>query len=116
MFLDAFVMINRRTASYEAQPAVYSLPVGREVKLLPEGFKRRGVKIMSRRLSKSDFCESCLEIGCGNDRSTTVEEILDSPGYPTLGYPSLNYTILYGLQDNGGCSSCIDMVESATGM
>jgi len=70
---------------------------------------------MSRKLSTSEFCESCLKIGCTNDRSMTVKEILESPGYPNLlGYSSLNYTILYGLQDNGGCSSCINMVERAT--
>jgi len=70
---------------------------------------------MSRRLSTSDFCESCLKIGCSNDGSMTVKEILDSPGYPNpVGYSSLNYTILYGLEDNGGCSSCINKVKRAT--
>jgi hypothetical protein len=70
---------------------------------------------MTRKLSTSEFCESCLEIGCGNDRSITVKEILDSSGYAhPLGSSSLNYTIMFGLQANGGCSSCITVVESAT--
>jgi hypothetical protein len=72
---------------------------------------------MSRQLSTSDFCESCLKIGCGNNRSSTVRELLNSPGYSNpMGYTALNYTILYGLKDNGGCSSCINKVERATGM
>jgi hypothetical protein len=70
---------------------------------------------MSRKLSTSDFCESCLEIGCTNDRSLRVKKILESPGYSDpRGYPDLNYTILYGLVENGGCSSCINMVKRAT--
>ena len=70
---------------------------------------------MSMQLSTSDFCESCLEISCGNDHSMTVKEILNSPGYHNfLGYSGLNYTILYGLEENGGCSSCINMVKRAT--
>ena len=69
---------------------------------------------MSRELSTSDFCESCLKIGCGNDRSTTVREILNSPGYHNMGYMGANYTILGGLQNNGGCPSCINMVKNAT--
>jgi len=70
---------------------------------------------MSRQLSTSDFCESCLKIGCTNDRSMTVEKILDSPGYSQpMGYSTLNYTILYGLEENGGCSSCINTVKRAT--
>jgi hypothetical protein len=70
---------------------------------------------MSRKLSTSDFCASCLEIGCTNDRSLTVKEILNSPGYPNpMGYESLNYTILYGLEENGGCPNCINTVKRAT--
>jgi hypothetical protein len=69
----------------------------------------------SRQLSTSDFCESCLEVGCGNDRSITVRHILNSPGYPNLaGYSSLNYTIQYGLEENGGCPSCINTAKNAT--
>jgi len=69
----------------------------------------------SRQLSTSDFCASCLEIGCGNDKSMTVKEILNSPGYPNpMGYSSLNYSILYGLEENGGCSSCINTTRNAT--
>jgi len=67
---------------------------------------------MTRTLSTSDFCESCLEIRCAGN---TVKEILNSQGYATpIGPCSLNYSILYGLQDNGGCPGCINMVESAT--
>ena len=69
----------------------------------------------SKKLSKSDFCASCLEIGCTNDRSMTVKYILDSPGYQDVrGYSSLNYTIQYGLEDNGGCSRCINTAKNAT--
>jgi hypothetical protein len=69
----------------------------------------------SRKLSTSDFCGSCLGIGCGNDGSMTVQEILNSPGYSNpMGFSSLNYTIQYGLEENGGCSSCIYMAQSAT--
>ena len=71
---------------------------------------------MSRKLSTSDFCKSCLKVGCTNDRSMTVEEILNSVGYSNpVGALSLNYTIQYGLEENGGCSSCINMVKRATG-
>ena len=71
---------------------------------------------MSMRLSMSDFCGSCLEIGCGNDRSFTVKELLNSPGYlNTMAFMDLNHTILYGLEDNGGCPSCKNMVKRATG-
>jgi len=69
----------------------------------------------SRQLSTSDFCASCLEIGCTNDKSTTVKQLLNSPGYQNpMGYSSLNYTIQYGLEDNGGCSRCINTAKNAT--
>ena len=66
------------------------------------------------RLSTFDFCESCLKIRCGNS-SITVKEMLNSPGYAhPLGPVEINYTILFSLQDKGGCSNCINMVKSAT--
>jgi hypothetical protein len=70
---------------------------------------------MPRKFSPSDFCGSCLEIGCASDGSGTVRETLNSPGYSTpLGRFDINYMILLGLKNNGGCSSCINMVERAT--
>ena len=67
------------------------------------------------RFSTSDFCESCLKIGCGEDRSITVKDFLDSPGYAHPLVPAnINYAILFGLEDNGGCPSCINKAKSAT--
>ena len=70
----------------------------------------------SRQLSTSDFCAKCLNVRTGNDGAgMTVKEILNSPGYPDpRGYSGLNYSIQYGLEDNGGCSSCINVAKNAT--
>ncbi len=71
---------------------------------------------MAMRLSISDFCSSCLEVHLGNDAAgPSVKEMLLSPGYVSSIGPSIaNYSILYGLEDNGGCLSCINMVRRAT--
>jgi len=73
---------------------------------------------MSRKLSTSDFCNSCLEIGHPNDPNNpdlSVKGILNGRGYALpSGYMDLNSLILYILQENGGCSSCINMVKQAT--
>ena len=71
---------------------------------------------MAMKLSTSDFCQSCLKIRCGNDGGAgTVKELLLCSGYQDpRGFSFLNNTILYCLEDNGGCSSCLTKVRKAT--
>jgi hypothetical protein len=71
---------------------------------------------MAIKLSTSDFCESCLKVRCGNNGGAgTVKELLLSPGYQDpRGYSILNNTIQYALEDNGGCSNCLNKVRQAT--
>jgi len=62
------------------------------------------------RVSKVDLCDSCRKIRQRmNDGSfsDTVEELLECVGYKKPeGTFALNPTLLFFLEDNGGCNSC----------
>jgi len=75
---------------------------------------------MSRILSKSDLCSSCLKIRQRlNDgsMSPTIEEFLGCEGYrqpETRDF--INEMLLFRLEEFGGCSSCINMLKRANGI
>jgi uncharacterized protein (TIGR02145 family) len=51
----------------------------------------------------------------GNLSGMTIEEFLNSPGYNApMGYIAINPIILLYLEENGGCSSCINLLKLAT--
>ena len=71
------------------------------------------------KISKTDLCNSCLKIRPRmNDGSLgmAIEDLLDSKGYnQPMGFFMGNHAILLYLQENGGCSSCINLFQRATG-
>lgn len=66
------------------------------------------------KVSKHDLCSSCRKIrpimSGGKPASFIIEEFLDSPGYNMpMGEMMGNQMLLLHLQDNGGCSNCINL-------
>jgi len=74
---------------------------------------------MSKKISKEELCYNCRQIhpimSNGNPYESSLGEYLDSVGYQN---PSarvfMNQQILHFLKNNGGCSSCIGLLERAT--
>jgi hypothetical protein len=70
------------------------------------------------KVSKSDLCSSCLAIRQrlnNGSLSETIGEMLECKGYQTpLGIVDLNHAMLFYLEQNGGCQSCISVFKRAT--
>lgn len=67
------------------------------------------------RISKYDLCGSCRKIRPRmNDGSLgdPLEEFLEYPTYSTMP-DMMNKGLLFYLENDGGCSSCISMVRRA---
>ena len=47
-------------------------------------------------------------------RGTSIEDLLDSVGYNSGGHVIMNQMILFYLEEDGGCDSCISIVRRAT--
>jgi len=73
---------------------------------------------MIKRIRKEQLCSSCREIHAtmndGNPFSLSIENMLDSPGYQGMMFGVLNQVILFHLQENNGCQSCINLFMEAT--
>ena len=68
------------------------------------------------KISKYELCSSCRKISPVMSNGSTpasIEEMLDSPGYNQPGGDIIfnQIWILPSLQNFGGCSSCIRLVE-----
>jgi hypothetical protein len=66
------------------------------------------------KLSKYDVCDSCRGIRLSD--GSTIGELFDSKGYNSpnpIGAMMLNLSILAGLEDKGGCPSCINVLRRA---
>jgi len=76
---------------------------------------------MSRRIKKEELCNSCRNIhpvlNGGEISDKSIENFLDSKGYndQSLFYLSINEKILMNLEDNCGCSRCINLLKSVIG-
>ena len=72
------------------------------------------------RIKKHQLCESCRLIhpimSGGKAYKDSVGEILDSEGYnaPSGMYIMINQMVVGYLQDNKGCSMCINVLKRAT--
>jgi len=73
---------------------------------------------MIKKIRKEQLCSSCRGIHAimndGNPSSLSIENILDSPGYQGVMFGVLNQMILFYLQKNNGCQSCINLFVEAT--
>ena len=72
------------------------------------------------RIQKEQLCDSCRKIhpvmNDGKPLDKSIEDLLDGGGYKhpnPMRYTILNEAILLYLQENGGCSRCIDLLKSA---
>ena len=69
------------------------------------------------KLTKSDLCGTCLNIRhrmSNGSLSLSIEEWLECQGYKTaFGVSDINNTILYYLQEDGGCNSCKTVLRNA---
>jgi len=70
-------------------------------------------------ITKEQLCDSCRKLhpvtSEGKPWKESVEDLLmlDAYKHPAK-YIGINYTILTTLEDNGGCSRCIDLLNRAT--
>jgi hypothetical protein len=71
------------------------------------------------KLKKEDFCSSCLRIRqrmSNGSLGSSIEELLNCEGYKhPIAYTNINHMMLFYLEQNGGCPSCISLLRRATG-
>jgi len=70
-----------------------------------------------QKISKYELCDLCRKIhpimNDGKPYEDSIGDYLDRPGYYDQSI-MMNRIILCWLQDNGGCSKCIDLFKYAT--
>ena len=75
---------------------------------------------MNRKVATYELCDSCLNIRPVMNNGSlgmSIEQILDSPGYRNnpISHIMMNLSVLFYLKVNGGCPSCIDLMEDVNG-